>query len=215
MEKNNATINKLQQNTTQLNDEIRSLSDRLASLEHRISPPPLISGNTTSTPKPVNTVSTPIVIPSKTNVTSKSPFPVNPTISMIKPEIKIISIAMFPNQVKVGDTPKFSVTYQNISNKVIFQNLVGCGTVPSLHWEIYPSSSVQKQLVPNNEATCPPIIKNVQPNEISVTSGYGTDNELYQIATNGTLNVILRLNLEDGSISGIQATIQFNVNATQ
>ncbi len=134
---------------------------------------------------------------------------------MTKPEIKIISIGMSPNPLTVGATPKFTVTYQNISDKAIFQNLVGCETVPSLHWEIYPSSSIQSQIIPDNGSTCAPMIKDVIPNEVSIASGIGTDNTSYQITTDGKLNVILRLNLEDGTMSGLQSTIQFNVNATR
>lgn len=206
MEKNNATITQLQQNAENLNNEIKSLSDRLSSLEQKIPPPPPIS---------VNTTSTPIVKPSMTNVTSQTPFPINQTISMTKPDLKILSIEMSPNPLKVGDKPKFTVTFQNISDKVLLQSLVGCGTNPSLHWDIYPSSSVQNQPIVNNGLTCPPITRNVKPTEISIASGYATGNGLYQITRADNLNVILRLNLEDGSISGIQAMIKFNINATR
>ncbi|MGB9125293.1 MAG: hypothetical protein WA833_06025 [Nitrosotalea sp.] len=213
-EQNNITISQLQQNTTNLSGEIKSLSERLASIEHQLSTP---SGQSINTPIPksINPVSNSIVIPNKTNVTSQAAFLVNQTISMTKPEIKIISIGMSPNPLTVGATPKFTVTYQNISDKAIFQNLVGCETVPSLHWEIYPSSSIQSQIIPDNGSTCAPMIKDVIPNEVSIASGIGTDNTSYQITTDGKLNVILRLNLEDGTMSGLQSTIQFNVNATR
>jgi TolA-binding protein len=214
-EENNVTITQLQQNTANLNGEIKSLSERLASLEDKMSQPSSMSVNTTTIQKSVNTASTPMVIQNKTNVTGQIPFLMNQTTSITKPEIKILSITMSPNPLKVGDAPQFTVTYQNISDKVIFQNLVGCGAVPSLHWEINPSSSVQRQLVPYNGLTCAPVIADVTPNGISIASGTGTDNTSYQIITDGKLNVILRMNLEDGTISGIQATIQFNVNATQ
>ena len=232
-QENNITITQLQQNTENLDGEIKSLSDRLASLEDKISPPSSMSVNATSIPPSVNptpapkfvnttsipptvsTASTPIVIQNKTSVTSQSFSPANLTISMTKPEIKILSVEMTPNPLKVGDNPQFTVTYQNISDKEIFQNLVGCGTVPSLHWEINPPSSVQRQLVPNSGLTCPPMMQNVKPNEVSVASGIGIYDALYQITTAGELNVILQMNLEDATMSGLQATIQFNVNATQ
>ncbi|TRZ81042.1 MAG: TMF family protein [Nitrosopumilales archaeon] len=207
VEKNNATITRLQQNTEHLNTELKSLSERLASLEHKTPPPP--------TPASVNTITNPIVKQSTINVTSQNPFPINQTISMTKPDLKILSIAMYPNPLKVGDKPKFTVTFQNISDKEIQQNLVGCGTDPSLHWDIYPSSSVQNQPAQNNGLTCPPIIKTVKPNDVSVASGYATGNGLYKITKADELNVILKLNLEDGSISGTQATIKFNVTATR
>ncbi|WP_101476870.1 hypothetical protein [Candidatus Nitrosotalea bavarica] len=214
-EENNVTMTQLQQSTMHLNGEIKSLSERLASLEDKMSQPSSMYVNTTSIQKSVNTASIPMVIQNKTNVTNQLPFLVNQTTSITKPEIKILSIAMSPNPLKVGDAPQFTVTYQNISDKEIFQNLVGCGTVPSLHWEVYPSSSVQRQLVQDNGLTCAPLIKDVKSNEISLASGTGTDNASYQITTAGKLDVILRMNLEDGTISGLQATIQFNVNATQ
>jgi len=213
-EQNNVTITQLQQNALTLNGEIKSLGERVASLEDKMSSPSTSSGNTTTIPKSVNPVSSPIV-QTKTNATSQTPLQVNQTISMTKPEIKILSIGMTPNPLNVGDAPQFTVTFQNISDKEIFQNLVGCGTDPSLHWEVSPSSNVQIHLVPYNGLTCPPKIKNVDPNEISVASGTGADNASYQITTDGKLDVILRLNLEDGTNSGLQTTIQFNVNATR
>lgn len=218
MEKNNATISQLQQNTEHLNNELQSLSARIASLEHKI-PPPQLSTNTTSTPvvKPsvTNTTSTPIVKPIMTNITNQTLFPINQTISMTKPDLKILSITMFPNPLKVGDTPKFTVTFQNISDKELLQNLVGCGTDPSLHWEIYPSSDVQNLPAVNNGLACPPITRTVKPNDISIASGFATGNGLYKITQDDNLNVILKLYLEDESISGVQATIKFNVTATQ
>lgn len=59
------------------------------------------------------------------------------------------------------------------------------------------------------------MMQNVKPNEVSVASGIGIYDALYQITTAGELNVILQMNLEDATMSGLQATIQFNVNATQ
>lgn len=219
IEKNNATISQLQQNAEHLNNELQTLSERLSSLEHKI-PPPQPSVNTMPTPivKPsvTNTTSIPIVKPSVSNVTNQTTIPINQTISMTKPDLKILSIAMFPNQLKVGDKPKFAVTFQNISDKELMQNLVGCGTNPSLHWDIYPLSSVQNQPPSVNAGlTCPPITKMVKPNDISVASGYATGNGLYQITRDDVLNVVLKLDLEDGSISGVQATIKFNVTATR
>jgi uncharacterized coiled-coil protein SlyX len=207
MEKNNVTIIQLQQNTENLNAELKSLSERLTSLENKIPPP--------SPPPIVNPVSNSIVNQSKINVPSQSPFPINQTISMTKPDLKILSIAMFPNPLKVGDTPKFTVTFQNISNKELLQNLVGCGADPSLHWDIYPSSDVQSLPTVNNGLTCPPITRTIKPNDISMASGFATGNGLYQITQADNLNVILKLYIEDESISGVQATIQFNVTATR
>ena len=205
MEKNNATIAQLQQNTEQLNAELKSLSERLTSLENKTPPP--------SPQTFVNIMPNSIVNQSKIDVTSQSTFPINQTISMTKPAIKIISVTMYPNPLKVGDKPTFTVTFQNISDKVIQQTLVGCGAVPSLQWDIYPSSSVQNQPAPSNGLACPPIMRTIKPNDVSVASGYTTGNGLYQITKADDLNVILRMSLEDGSISGIQTTIAFNVIA--
>lgn len=218
IQQNNATITQLQENTAHLNSELQSLSERITSLEHKI-PPPQLSANATSTPivnpNVINTASIPIVKPSMTNVANQTTFPVNQTISMTKPDLKILSIAMFPNPLKVGDKPKFTVTFQNISDKELLQNLVGCGTDPSLHWDIYPSSSVQNLPAVNSGLTCPPITRTIKPNDVSMASGYATGNGLYQITQADSLNVILKLNLEDGSISGVQATIKFNVTSTK
>jgi uncharacterized coiled-coil protein SlyX len=207
MEKNNATITQLQQNTENLNTELKSLSERLTSLEHKIPPP--------APPPFVSPMSNSIVNQSKINVSSQNPFPINQTISMTKPEIKILAITMYPNPLKVGDKPTFTVSFQNISDREIQQHLVGCGADPSLHWDIYPSSSVENQPSQNNGLICPPVMRTVKQNEISVASGYATGNGLYQITKADALDVILKLNLEDGSISGIQTTITFNVNATR
>jgi uncharacterized coiled-coil protein SlyX len=151
----------LQQNTEHLNNELQSLSERIASLEHKIPPPQLST----------NAASVPFVTPSMTNVTNQTPFPINQTISMIKPDLKILSIAMFPNPLKVGDKPKFTVTFQNISDKELFQNLVRCNTDPSLHWDIYPSSDVQNLPPINNGLACLPITKTIKPNDISMANG--------------------------------------------
>ncbi|MFI5416200.1 MAG: hypothetical protein ACHQXJ_02485, partial [Nitrososphaerales archaeon] len=74
-------------------------------------------------------------------------------------------------------------------------------------------SSVQNQPAPSNGLTCPPIMRTIKPNDVSVASGYTTGNGLYQITKADDLNVILRMSLGDGSISGIQTTIAFNVIA--
>jgi uncharacterized coiled-coil protein SlyX len=218
IEKNNETISQLQQNTEHLNNELQTLSERLSSLEHKIPPPqPPVNAIPTPVVKPsvTNTTSTPFVKPSVSNVTNQTAIPLNPTITMTKPDLKILSIAMFPDQLKVGDKPKFAVTFQNISDKELMQNLVGCGTNPSLHWDIYPLSSVQNQPPVNTGLTCPPITKMIKPNDISVASGYATGNGLYQITRDDVLNVVLKLDLEDGSISGVQATMKFNVTTTR
>jgi hypothetical protein len=178
----------------------------------------VVNKNGTLTPIPKNTNATNSVITqSETNATNQSPISMNPTISITKPdEIKIITIATSPNPLKVGDKPQFKLTYQNISNKAIYQSLVGCGSNPSLIWEISPSSNVQEQISGGSEMMkCPALTKSVKPIETSVAEGFGINAGTYQITKAGELNVNMKLDLDDGTASGIQATIQFNVNATQ
>src|SRR5207249_3796322 len=56
------------------------------------------------------------------------------------PEIKLISVRMSPNPLKVGDRPSFTLTYQNISDKPFYVS-GGCGGTP-LGVVILPSDSV-------------------------------------------------------------------------
>jgi hypothetical protein len=177
-----------------------------------------VNKNGTLTPIPKNTTATNSVITqSETNATNQSPISINPTISITKPdEIKIITITTSPNTLKVGDKPQFELTYQNISNKVIYQSLVGCGSNPSLVWEISPSSNLHEQFSGGFEMMrCPALTKTVKPIETSVAEGFGINGGIYQITKAGKLNVNMKLDLGDGTASGIQATIEFNVNATQ
>lgn len=72
------------------------------------------------------------------------PFPVAPanyTLSSTHPSsIKILMIGMSPNLLKVGDSPTFSLTYQNISGRPIYVQS-GCGATP-LGMAMSPSDSV-------------------------------------------------------------------------
>jgi hypothetical protein len=174
------------------------------------------NGTLTLIPKNINSTNT-VITQSETNATNQSPISINPTISITKPdEIKIITITTSPNTLKVGDKPQFELTYQNISNKVIYQSLVGCGSNPSLIWEISPLSNVQVQFSGGFEMMrCPALTKTVKPIETSVAEGFGINGGTYQITKAGKLSVNMKLDLDDGTTSGIQATIVFNVNATQ
>ncbi|MDE1769306.1 MAG: hypothetical protein KGI28_01965 [Thaumarchaeota archaeon] len=203
LEKSNMTVTQLQSNSEYMNNEIKLLNQRIDSLEHKIqeqSAAPLASVTTNS-----------IIPPAKTNAAMQIQFPMNSTISMTRPEIKILSITMSPNSLKVGDKPTFAVTYQNISNRTLIQDLIGCDANPSLHWEISPASSVQEQFFSNNGLNCTPKTDSIKPNDVDTASGYGLGNGLYQMIKPGLLNVTLRMHFEDGSASGIQSTIQFNV----
>lgn len=77
-----------------------------------------------------------------TGITPLSPLAVNYTVSSTEPNsIKILSIGMSPNSLKVGDIPQFTLTWQNISDKPIYQNF-GC-TVTPLGIVASPSDNVQ------------------------------------------------------------------------
>ena len=206
LERSNLTISKLQSKDESLTNEIRLLNQRIDSLENKIreqSTPPLASLTTNSIP-----------VQNKTSTSQFMPQ-INSTVSMTKPEIKILSIAMSPNILKVGDKPTFTVTYQNISNRTLIEDVIGCGANPSLHWEISPPTSVKEQLFSDNGVKCTPRTDSVKPHDVNVASGYGAGNGLYQILKTGDLNVTLHMHLEDGSTSGVQTTIKFTVNVSQ
>jgi hypothetical protein len=166
------------------------------------------------------------------NASNQPPFPIKPTISITKPDkIKIISIGMFPNPLKKGDQPQFTVTYKNISEKPLYHAIMGCNATPPLIWEISPSYNVQEQTSPGfNLSRCSSywqhlpyadpehwktLVKMVKPNETSIARGSGIHAETYTVTKDGELHVTLKLDLADGTISGLQSTIRFNVNTTQ
>ena len=142
------------------------------------------------------------------------PIPVTPTISLSKPNIiRIISVGMSPNPLKIGDIPKFTLTYQNISDNPIYGGDGDCG---NLYYEISPKSAVQ--LRPDLGSLCaqvPPIISTNQTvTVLGVPSGFSN----YEILQSGMLNVIMNLYLQENLSNrpnSLTETIQFNVNATQ
>src|SRR5438105_5459726 len=87
-------------------------------------------------------------------------------VSMTKPEIKILSIGMTPNPLKVGDKPEFTMSFQNISDKMIGRAMKGCDTNPSLHWKISPLSNVQVVQRTGGEPLCVSIPDIAKPNGI-------------------------------------------------
>ncbi|MDE1828719.1 MAG: hypothetical protein KGI25_00190, partial [Thaumarchaeota archaeon] len=152
-----------------------------------------------------------------------------PTISSTKPGIKIISIGMSPDPLKVGDIPKFTLTWQNISDKPIYENL-GCAISP-LGLAISPSDVVQ--ILPTEHLpTCP--VQTHAPVYVGQieTSIAGIDPTYphniydpyqlyflgqYQIMKHGLMNMTMTLKLlKDARDSwDLIETIQFKVSAIQ
>jgi len=133
---------------------------------------------------------------------------------------------MTPDPLKVGDTPEFTVTFQNLSDKPIYHS-VGC-TSSSLAQTILPADNV-KEFFPSRYPLCADANLPIFPNEIATNGAYlltqdpNNRNEVpsifrggYQIMKAGTLHVNLSLYLwdEKGGIDTVK-TIQFDVNATQ
>lgn len=136
-----------------------------------------------------------------------------PEVSITKPEIKILAIGMSPNPLKVGDKPQFTVTYQNISDKPIWRN-EGCQAHSPFLYTILPSSNVNSQPRPQVGSLCPEFSGYVEPNQIATDYAESYPPVTYQIIKSGTLSITMNFDEGDGSVSGIQATVQFNVNAT-
>lgn len=171
-----------------------------------------------------------------TNVTGSaiqlSPGLTTPTISSTKPGIKIISIQMSPDPLKVSDMPQFRVTYQNISDKPIYIQS-GCGATP-LGFAISPSDSVLEGFPSERLAQCPigPVLINPNQIETDYSSACSVCDQLdlntmpsnldfgggfYQIMKEGVLHVTMKLVLRHeltGKYDQME-TIQFNVNATR
>jgi len=137
---------------------------------------------------------------------------INPTISPIKSgEIKIISVGMSPIPLKVGDSPGFQLTYQNISG-LPFYVAGGCRAT-SLFYTLSPTDNVRE--APGANLMCPDFSERVDPGK-SITS-YARSSHLsgyYTILKPGMLNVTLDLHLSDPLNGGyVASTIKFIVNA--
>lgn len=155
---------------------------------------------------------------SSTNTTgseiSVSPGITTPTISSTKPGIQIIAIEMSPDPLKVGDRPQFTITFKNISDKVI-SHVTGC-RASSLGYTLSPTDNVQEE--PSAPVTCAQYVESIQPN--GTAANYGRSYHLngsYIIVKPGTLDVTMHLLLQKDDPLGLDLieTIQFNVNATQ
>jgi streptogramin lyase len=147
------------------------------------------------------------------NGTGMTQFPSGisaPSISSTKPGIKIISVQMSPDPLTVGDIPRFSATYQNISDKPIYHT-IGCGS--DLFSTISPDANVAKtaEIYPQCAQSETPI----EPNQIITDNGAFLGH--YKIIQPGMLNVTLTLGLREGPIFSQPdtiVTIEFYVNAT-
>lgn len=160
-----------------------------------------------------------------------SPLQVTPTISSTnKNSIKILLIGMSPNQLKVGDKPEFTITYQNISDKPIY-TYSGC-TATLLGVVMSPSDNVIVDISSGERGLkCPNHGVLINPNQINTdvagpdptnghigTSMYSSFSPgFYQITKPGTLHVTMELFLQNQQEdrNDLMETVQFDVNATQ
>jgi hypothetical protein len=137
---------------------------------------------------------------------------VTPTSLQESDLVKILSVGMSPNPLKVGDIPRFTLTYQNISGKPIFQS-DGCN-FSSLREDISPSDSVV-DTISGKEHTCTGSVQYgyLYPRQIYTSKTL----PVYQIIKSGTLGVTLNLYgaREFGGNWERIGQIQFNLNATQ
>jgi len=149
-------------------------------------------------------------------VVSAPPFPqiTEPIIiNYSNPNItKILAVGMSPNPLKLGDIPRFTVTYQNISGKPIY-GTAGCGS--DLYYEVLSSDKIEKiyRSFPLCAEYIGAIIKPDQTITEEAVSGY-----YYRIIQPGLLQVTLTLSLHENSVDyshRVIDIIQFNVNATQ
>lgn len=141
--------------------------------------------------------------------------------------IKILSVGMSPNPLKVGDKPEFTITYQNISNKKIehFQEKQCCLW---FGYKIDPQDHLQETFLPAGGAMgLSDGVGEIEPNQIVTDPGSGAVNPdlmkngrdgpaiQYQITKPGMLTVTMKLALGIHAAWDWTETIQFNVNATQ
>jgi len=143
------------------------------------------------------------------------PINANPIISLSRQNIiKIVSVGMFPNPLKVGDIPSFTTTYQNVSDKPLY-GVSGCGS--DLFYTISPLDSLEKVGYGYYGAQCATGNDVIQPNQTITDRAYPSLYN-YKVIKNGQLNVTLSLLLDDNyssyGLHNINATVQFNVNAT-
>jgi len=123
---------------------------------------------------------------------------------------KILFVGMSPNPLKVGDIPRFTVTYQNTSGKPLYgfngggwnlSKVVSSSNVQAIHRYDLPTWSQGSEVI--------------EPNQI-ITEEAGSY-DYYKIIQSGLVHVTLTLKLSNSPYyHGINIdTIQFDVNATQ
>ncbi len=128
--------------------------------------------------------------------------------------VKILLVGMWPNQLKVGDKPTFSVTYQNISNDTIYIG-EGC-QASSVYYEIYPPSSVSTErplyLCAGSSRTVA-----VDPNKvITDITTISYEQKPVTVIKSGVITVKITIRFSTSLYGGGSSdTVQFNVNATQ
>jgi hypothetical protein len=156
------------------------------------------------------------------------PVTVNLTVTSTEADkIKILEIGMCPTQLKVGDKPHFTLTYQNISNKQLSHYDIH----PYSHLLVYtisPPDKVEEHIFSGGPAVgLAQFVGLILPNQIVIdpakgagmlngdikTILFGPSGE-YQITNSGLLTVTMYLGLIDEPHDLVD-TIQFNVNATQ
>jgi len=187
--------------------------------DNRSYPPEVVPVHTVS---PVGTINVKDLPPigNESNVTipslgSTTPFPqiTEPIIiNYSNPNItKILAVGMSPNPIKLGDIPRFTVTYQNISGKPIY-GTAGCGS--DLYYEVSSSDKIEK--IYRSFPLCAQYGAIVKPDQTiteEAVSGY-----YYRIIQPGLLQVTMTLSLHENSVDyshRVIDIIQFNVNATQ
>ncbi len=126
---------------------------------------------------------------------------------------KILAVGMSPNPLKVGETPQFSITYKNTSNRPIY-GFAGCSGNPDLKYTISPTSKLENiYFISCQRADFGDVI---EPNQTVIdipSSVY-----VYKIIEPGIFHVTLTLTLslnETTFLHEINDTIQFDVNAVQ
>jgi hypothetical protein len=156
--------------------------------------------------------------------------PINFTVSSNHPDtIKILMIGMSPYPLKVGDMPVITMTYQNISNKTMYQtfgqiyspifltilpsdDVVGAALSPyhSMGNVIHSHNPISPNQINTNQAYFDPSARAVDLN----THNVGFNAGFYHILKPGPLQVTLDLYLDGEGSDVIREKVQFNLTAT-
>jgi len=198
----------------------RLLSQNWLTLENYVASHPITVNTTkivTNSTKNMFNFSTTNTINNSTNETSSIQLPHGISTLTISPQksnfVKILSIGAYPDSLKVGDSPVFNATFQNISDQTFYIS-EGCRAT-TLFALITPSDHVVEK--PRPLLMCADWQKAIEPNETFTTFSHSKSlNGYYQIIQSGTLNVTLEQVITDRKTGwNVVETIQFNVNATQ